>query len=161
MTALRMIPPMTLGEFFAWDGGEHRGKLELFEGWVRAQDPASATHSVIHTNIAAAIYGHLRASRSRCRVGTEAPVVPPMRPNKNARVPDIAVTCVPPSTSNVFDDPIHIVDVLSPSNEDETWESINALASFCRSRKYRSYNRPASKHMFIHAMLRALGRAIL
>ncbi len=128
MTAQRKLPeaPMSLDEFFAWDGGGYVGKLELVDGVVRAMAPASATHSIIQLNIAAAIKAHLRGSA--CRVGTEAPIIPPMARRINARAPDIAVTCAPISDSPVFEDPILIVEVLSPSNEAETWESIHALA---------------------------------
>ena len=130
MTAERKLslPPMTVEEFFAWDGGGHVGKLELVEGIVRAMAPASADHSFIQGNIVTAIKNHLRATGSRFRTGPEAPVVPPLHAYKNARVPDVAVTCAPPSGSKVFEDPILIVEVLSPSNENETWESITALA---------------------------------
>jgi len=121
-------PPMTLDEFFAWDGGGHVGKLELVEGIVRAMAPASATHSIIQGNVVVAIHNHLRARKSPCRVGPEAPVIPPMGRKINARAPDITVTCKPVSDSKVFEDPVLIVEVLSPSNEEDTWESIHALA---------------------------------
>jgi len=121
-------PSMTLDEFFAWDGGGHVGKLELVEGVVRAMAPASATDSIIQGNVVVAIHNHLRASKSPCRVGPEAPVIPPMGRKINARAPDISVTCKPVSDSKVFEDPVLIVEVLSPSNEEDTWESIHALA---------------------------------
>ena len=131
MTAQRKLPlpPMTRDEFLAWDGGGHVGKLELVEGSVRAMAPASLAHGTIQLNVGTAIQVHLRGTKSRCRVATEPPIVPPMRPKKNARAPDIAVTCAPLSDSTVMDEPVLIVEVMSPSNEDETWESINALAS--------------------------------
>jgi Uma2 family endonuclease len=119
---------MTVDEFLAWDGGGHVGKLELIDGLVRAMAPASATHAIIQGNIVTAINNHLRAKRSACRAGTEAPVVPPMGKRTNARAPDVGVTCSPPSSSGTFDDPILIVEVISPSNEAEIWESIRALA---------------------------------
>ena len=122
------VPPMTVDEFFAWDGGGHQGKLELVEGVVRAMAPASPAHSFIQANIGGMIREQLRARKSLCRVGTEAGVIPPLHQKKNARVPDIAVTCAPPSTSKVFESPVLIVEVISPSNEDETWDSITALA---------------------------------
>ena len=40
----------------------------------------------------------------------------------------MAVTCTPPSDSKVFENPIFIVEVLPPSNENETRESNSALA---------------------------------
>jgi Uma2 family endonuclease len=127
MTALPQQPnQMTLDEFFAWDGGGHAGKLELVNGVVRAMSPASATHAIIQLNIGAAIKTHLRGTP--CRVGTEAPIIPPFKTSLNARVPDIAVSCAPLTDSKVFENPVLIVEVLSPSNEQDTWNSIGALA---------------------------------
>lgn len=119
---------MTVEEFLAWDGGGHVGKLELVEGAVRALAPASATHAVIQLNIGSAIKNHLRAGKSPCRAGTEAPIVPPLGKRVNARAPDVSVTCSPPASDGTFVDPVLIVEVMSPSNEADTWESINALA---------------------------------
>ena len=70
---------------------------------------------------------HLRARKSPCRAGTEAPVVPPMGQRRNARAPDVAVTCTQPIGST-FDDPVIIVEVMSPNNVEETWQSIQSLA---------------------------------
>jgi Uma2 family endonuclease len=128
MTALpeQPVTPMTLDEFFAWDGAGHAGKLELVNGVVRAMSPASATHGMIQGNILFAIKAHLRGSR--CRAIPEAPIIPPFKTSLNARVPDIAVSCAPLTDSKVFEKPVLIVVVLSPSNQDATWDSIGALA---------------------------------
>ena len=129
-TAVRKLtdlPRMTLDEFLAWGGGGHVGKLELWNGVVRAMAPASADHAIIQSNIASAINVHLRAQKSPCRVGTEAPVVPPMAARRNARAPDVAVTYTQP-TGKTFDDPVLIVEVMPPGNENETWDSIQSLA---------------------------------
>ena len=71
MTAERKLslPPMTVEEFFAWDGGGHVGKLERVEGIVRAMAPASANHSFIQGYIVTALKNHLRATGSRFRTG--------------------------------------------------------------------------------------------
>jgi Uma2 family endonuclease len=122
-------PPMTVDEFLAWDGDGHVGKLELVNGVVRAMAPTSDSHSTIQANIAYLIKSQLRKSKSPCRVGTEAPVIPPMGQKKNARAPDLAVTCAPPSASKVYENPILIVEILSPSNPEATWETIHALAN--------------------------------
>jgi Uma2 family endonuclease len=118
---------MTLDEFLAWDGGGHVGKLELVEGRVRAMAPASASHSLIQANIVRRIGNHLSDSGSTCRVATEAPIVPVMGRRKNARAPDVAVTCAPVTDSPTFDDPVLIVEVMSPNNESDTWETIEVL----------------------------------
>lgn len=127
--AIVLQEPMTVEAFLAYDGGGHQGKLELVEGRVRAMAPASDAHSTIQGNLCAAIHAHLKSTGSRCRVGTEPPVIPPFQPKINARAADIAVTCTPPSDRKVFEDPILIVEVMSPSNEKETWESIHAIAN--------------------------------
>ncbi len=124
---LNDLPRMTLDEFLAWDGGGHVGKLELWNGVVRAMAPASADHAIIQANIARTIGNHLVARKSPCRVGTEAPVVPPMAARRNARAPDVAVNCTQPM-DKTFDDPILIVEVMSPGNENATWDSIQSLA---------------------------------
>lgn len=131
MTAQRRLPlpPMTQDEFFAWDGGGHVGKLELVDGYVRAMGVASVTDSQIQGNILTAINIYLRASGRRCRAAPEAPVIPPLRQKLNARAPDVAVTCAPITDSKVMEDPILIVEVMSPSNEEATWETISALAA--------------------------------
>lgn len=126
---LQTQPLMSVDEFFAWDGGGHQGKLELIDGVVRAMAPASATHAIIQGNLVAALHAHLRSGQSRCRVAPEAPIQPlALRSKGNVRVPDVAVVCGPPSSSRLFERPVLIIEVLSPSGEDETWESIRALA---------------------------------
>ncbi len=129
-SATRAQQSMTLEEFLAWDGGGHVGKLELVEGVVRAMAPASATHAMVQGNIVTAFNNHLRASarNSPFRAGTEAPIVPPLGKRINARAPDVSVACSPPAGNGTFVDPVLIVEVMSPSNENDTWESIHALA---------------------------------
>lgn len=122
-------PHMTVEEFLAWDGAGHIGKLELVEGRVRAISPASGTHALVQANLAFILGALFRARNSSCRVGTEAPIVPRIHANDNVRAPDLAVTCAPITADKRFPDPILIVEVLSPSNQRETWESIRALAS--------------------------------
>ena len=122
------VPHMTAAEFMAWDGGGHIGKLELVNGEVRAMSPASGTHSLIQANLTILIGNHLRAKKLPCRVGTEAPVQPHLHAN-NVRAPALAVTCLPVSASKTFQDPVLIIEVLSPSNKKETWDSIYAMAT--------------------------------
>jgi len=123
------VPLMTAEVFLAWDGGGHVGKLELIDGVVRAMAPASATHAIIQGNLVAAIPMHLRGQSSPCRAATCAPIRPAIgKLASNIRAPDVAVSCAPPSASKTFDEPVLIIEVLSPGNIDDTWESIRALA---------------------------------
>ena len=123
------LPQMTAAQFMDWDGAGHLGKLELVNGEVRAMSPASGTHALIQANLTILIGNHLRAKKLPCRVGTEAPIQPRMHANDNVRAPDLAVTCAPPSSAKMFPDPVLIVEVLSPSNQKETWDSIYAMAT--------------------------------
>ena len=123
------VPYMTASQSMNWDGAGHLGKLELVNGEVRAMSPASGTHALIQANLTILIGNHLRAKKLPCRVGTEAPIQPRMHANDNVRAPDLAVTCAPPSSAKMFPDPVLIVEVLSPSNQKETWDSIYAMAT--------------------------------
>lgn len=121
---------MTAEEFISWGGDGHPGKLELINGVVRAMSPASGTHALLQAKIARILGNHLEKIGRPCRVGTEAPIRPRMRSNENVRAPDVAVTCVPIlRDEKFFPDPILIIEVLSPSNQRETWESIWACAT--------------------------------
>lgn len=130
MPAHAFAPHMTAEEFISWDGDGHPGKLELVNGIVRAMSPASGTHALLQAKIARILGNHLEKIGRPCRVGTEAPIRPRMRSNENVRAPEVAVTCVPPQKDEkFFPDPVLIVEVLSPSNQRETWESIWACAT--------------------------------
>ena len=123
------IRQLTVAEFLEIAAGRSVGRQELVNGQVRAMSPASSTHAVIQANLAGLIWQHLRASGRPCRVGTEAPVVPHLHANDNVRAPDLAVTCAPMTAGRIFPDPILIIEVLSPSNQPETWETIWACAT--------------------------------
>jgi Uma2 family endonuclease len=55
---------------------------------------------------------------------TEPGIVPRVRANRNYRVPDLGVTCAPPSHNLMASDPILLIEILSPSNEAETWANV-------------------------------------
>jgi Uma2 family endonuclease len=135
MTALpKLKPRMTAEEFYDWDGGgpgnRHVGKVELVHGALRMQSYASGGHGTIQGNLAALIRNHLRAQGKGCRVGTEVGVIPTFDPTHNVRKPDMTVTCVPHTPGELaFPKPILVVEVLSPSNQDDTWESIQACST--------------------------------
>ena len=121
---------MTVEQFLDSDAGGHQGKLELVHGFVRAMAPPSPTHGVVQAAIASVIREHLRDRKSPCRVGTEVGVIPIWDPKRNLRAPDVTVTCKPATRGErTFPDPLLIVQILSPSNETDTWESIQACAT--------------------------------
>lgn len=128
--AARQSQRMTVDEFFAWDGGGHQGKVELVDGVARAMAPASSAHGMIQGSIAFLIRRHLAQQCGGCRVGVEVGVAPRIDTRHNLRVPDLTVTCAPHTPGEeAFPDPILVVEILSPSNERETWESIWACAT--------------------------------
>ena len=121
---------MTTDQFYAWDGGGHLGKLELVDGVVRATAPAAVAHGSIQANLAYLLNAHLRATNSLCCVYLGSGVVPGIDRRCNVRVPDLTVTCTPLTLSDkTVPNPVLIVEVLSPSNEGDTWESIRAVAT--------------------------------
>ncbi|HEY6433248.1 MAG TPA: Uma2 family endonuclease, partial [Acetobacteraceae bacterium] len=56
-------------------------------------------------------------------------VVPRMRSAENARIPDLAVTCAPPGRERLMSDPVLLVEILSPSNAEQTWANVWAYAT--------------------------------
>ena len=121
---------MTVSDFLDWPNNGQIGKRELVHGVVRAMAPPSPTHGVLQARIGGRIDAHLTRRNSPCRVGTEVGVIPIWDPKHNLRQPDITVTCRPATRGErTFPDPVLIVQILSPSNEQDTWESIQACAT--------------------------------
>lgn len=127
--AAEKLKLMTVDEFLDWDGGGHQGKLELIDGVVRAMAPASYAHGLIQANLTVIIGSHLKSRKSQCRVGTEVGVFPPLNARYNCRVPDVSVSCLPVGNGKRGPDPVLVIEVLSPGNADETWESMRACAN--------------------------------
>jgi Uma2 family endonuclease len=63
---------------------------------------------------------HLLERGSACRVIAEPGIVPRVRADENVRVPDLAVECGRVDTEHLLRDPVLVVEILSPSNEDKT-----------------------------------------
>lgn len=122
---------MTVEEFLDWEGGDrHLLKYELVDGVVRAQNLPSKTHVFIQGNLITLINNSLSARGRPCIASPGAPIVPRLLNRKpSVRGPDVVVTCEEPSSARTVDEPLLIIEVLSPSNEKETWESIWACAT--------------------------------
>jgi Uma2 family endonuclease len=113
---------MTVDEFVAWVSD---GRWQLVDGEPRAMAPASATHGIIQTNVGYTLTRHLRERGSPCRAVTEPAIAPRVRSRSNLRVPDLAVTCSPVESGQLaLPDPVLIIEILSPTNEAETWENV-------------------------------------
>ena len=132
MVALRKRTParMTLDEFLAWDSGDRSGRTwQLIDGEPVAMAPGSDAHGAIQSEIARLLGNHLLEQRSPCRVVTEPGIVPRVRANRNYRVPDLGVTCAPPSHDLMVSEPIVLIEILSPSNEVDTRANIWAYTT--------------------------------
>lgn len=123
-TAMRRKAPhhMTVDEFIVWAGD---GRWQLIDGEPHAMAPANATHGIIQARLAFLLNQHLYAGGSPCIAVTEPAIQPRVRSRSNMRVPDLAVTCSPVEAGQIaLPDPRLIVEILSPSNEADTWENV-------------------------------------
>ena len=132
MVALRKRAPsrMTLDEFLCWDLADPSGRTwQLLDGEPVAMAPGNDTHGSLHSEMGALLRNHLLDRHSPCRVVTEPGIVPHVRANRNYRVPDLGVTCAPPTQAQMMPEPVLRIEILSPSNETETWANIWAYTT--------------------------------
>ena len=131
MTAARKLPPlMTVDDFLAWEGDGTPTRYELVDGVLRAMAPGSLAHGVIQAKLIINIGNHLRAQQAPCVVVTTPGIRPLVRADWNFRIPDVGVTCTPDRAGDrMMSDPVLLIEVLSPSNEQDTYENIRAYAT--------------------------------
>ena len=100
MVALRKPTPhrMTVTEFLTWESDDRSVHAwQLIDGEPVAMAPASDNHGAIQWALGSLLWPHLTAPGSRCRAVMEPGIVPKGLSDRNYRVPDIGVTCAPPS----------------------------------------------------------------
>lgn len=123
-------PRMTAAQFLDWEGDGHPGKQELVGGRIRSMAPPSSFHGMLQLRLGSLVDQQLRKNKRVCRGGTEVGVIPKWDPGHNVRVPDLTVTRTPLTPrEKTFPNPILIIQIMSPSNESDTWESIQACAT--------------------------------
>jgi Uma2 family endonuclease len=116
---------MTVPEFLTWNSGDPTVHAwQLIDGEPAAMAPASRNHGAIQAALAAQLWNHLNVPGNRCQVVTDPGIVPRGHSDRNYRVPDIGVTCAPPSDGQMLPDPLILIEILSPSNETETWANV-------------------------------------
>lgn len=121
---------VTVAESLVWDSGDPTGRRwQLVDGEPQAMIPGNATHGALSSEFGALLGNRLFECQSPCRVVTGPGIVPRLRPDRNYWVPDLGVSCAPPSTGKVVSEPVLLVEILSPSNEAETWANIWAYIS--------------------------------
>jgi Uma2 family endonuclease len=131
MGALPKLPPlMDVADFIDWPGDGIGTRFELIDGVLRAMAPGSDAHNTIVMTLGRLIGNHLAKTRPGCRVVAAPGVQPRVRAEWNFRIPDLGVTCAPNRPGEIFTpDPILLIEVLSPSNASETYESVRAYAT--------------------------------
>ena len=126
MSAALQPPPaiMTVAEFLDWcpDDGQ---RWNLVDGIPRAMPPARIGHGAIQGELARLLGNHLLERGLPCIALTAPGIIPRVRSGVNIRVPDLAVTCAPVMPSDRhLNDPVLIVEILSPGNQAETWANV-------------------------------------
>lgn len=118
MTAPRKPVGMTVADFQAWQPEEDpERRWQLFDGEPVSMAPATESHGRIQAEAAFLLGLHLRERRPGCDVVVAPGVVPRVRSAINHRIPDLGVTCAPPSGEQFVANPVLLIEILSPSNE--------------------------------------------
>ena len=121
---------MTVAEFLDWDSGDRTGaRWQLRDGEPEMMAPASDRHGTILAQLAHLLAAHLHAHGDRCRAVIAPGVIPRLRSEENCLVPDIGITCTPPSGAHMLPNPVALIEILSPSDESETRANIWAYAT--------------------------------
>jgi Uma2 family endonuclease len=130
MEAATRVPSfMTLQEFLGWDA-PWGPPWQLVDGVPQAMAPGSRTHNSLMVELSALLRNHFVGRALPCSVLANPGVVPRVRANINYRIPDLAVTCSSCREEECYlDDPVLLVEILSPSNAPETWTNIWAYTS--------------------------------
>ena len=114
MVAVRKPVPtrMTVAEFHAWQPSEHpERRWQLVDGEPVDMAPASDDHGTIQSRACYLLTVHLDSHRPACRVVTAPGVVPRIRSITNERIPDLGVTCSPPSGSQTVVNPVGPIEI--------------------------------------------------
>ena len=126
----RPQPSMTADDFLAWPGDGTGRTFQLVDGEVRPVSPASAAYGAIQANLAFLLKTAFRAAGLPLRVVTEAAIIPALNAGTNVRVPDLAVTAARlERTQQELPEPLLIIEILSPGNQDDTRDNVRAYAT--------------------------------
>ena len=103
-TALKMPPHMTVAEFLDWEPDDRSGALwQLRDGEPEMMAPASDRHGSIQSRTGLSDH---RTSDGRqeahAAIVTAPGVVPGERSEDNCLVPDLGITCAPPTGAHLM-----------------------------------------------------------
>jgi Uma2 family endonuclease len=130
MSALPKMPiRMTVTEFQAWNPPSAQ-LWQLVDGEPQAMAPVNSTHGAIQGELGRLIGNHLADRASPCTMIVTPGVVPHVHSDMNIRIPDLAVTCSGYQTEEAaLTDPVLLIEILSPSNQAETWANVWAYTT--------------------------------
>ena len=115
---------MLVDEFMAWDPGDGR-RWQLVDGVPQAMARTHRTHGTLVVDLAARLWNHVRERGLPCSVVAEPGIRPHVQGATNVRIPDLGVTCSPyTDEQSVLEQPVVLIEVLSPSNQAETWSNV-------------------------------------
>jgi len=123
---------MTVAEFLDWNSGDGTGALwQLHDGEPEMMAPASDPRGSIQARLTQlpGVYLHARDGASRLVIapGVIAPgVVPAHGSEDNCLVPDIGVTCAPPTRERLMHQPLVLIEIPSPTNVSRTRANVLA-----------------------------------
>lgn len=130
MPALAKLPElMSVHDFLAWVPSDGR-MWQLVDGEPQAMAPPNRTHGTLQGELSRLIGNHLQDKVSPCTLVVTPGVLPHVQAAHNMRVPDLAVTCSDYEAEETgLTDPVLIVEILSPSNQTETWANVWAYTT--------------------------------
>ena len=122
--ASKLDDGMTVAEFLAWNPGDGR-MWQLVDGVPMAMAPPCRRHNQVQGELGALIRNHFLDQGSPCSVVPTPGVITPVKQDRNLRIPDLAVSCADlDDDAGPVPDPLLVVEVLSPSNQAETWINV-------------------------------------
>ena len=130
MTAMTrpIVSRMTRDEFVEWDAPSQL-RWQLVDGEAVEIAPASRFHGTIQVELARLIANYLASCDDSGQVVAAPGVIPEIGAEFNFRIPDLAVTFEALRPAAYLDEPVVIVEVLSPSNESDTRRNVIAFKS--------------------------------
>ncbi len=129
VAALKIPVRMSVDEFLAWTPSDHQ-YWQLVDGEPQAMAPPNRTHGAIQGELIGLIRNHLIERGSPCSVIGTPCVIPRVQSDSNVRIPDLAVTCSGYQAEEpALTDPVLVVEILSPSNQAETWRNVWAYTT--------------------------------
>ena len=126
-----IAPPatMTTEEFLAWEPGD--GLLwQLENGKPEQMAPAAESDGIIQDELAHLLKVYLRAIGHPGVVTVTPGIVPPVLARRNVRIPDVAIAARRSAQAEpVLHEPIMVAEILSSSDERETWSNVYTYCS--------------------------------